>query len=525
MGAGSNAEGQRGGGGLIGYLRSRADQPETGYGAGVGFYSAVYPLLPEPIDEFQVGLASTWITPDNSDNTDTPLCPPGTYAREHWDRRAPTYDGVFQTIEGGLGIWGSTQFREGYVPPKFQIVGVPDCYSGNYLISPGWSNTTTPTADDRMGIAQLSNRFLVPPDGLTFRRMPAGELFGYSWMALPLAGAKAGPPPTGDRHWTLFLATANFKGPVAFFIPEAWSWISTDYPFDHGRGLDARAGRARGGAQELGRVPWFEVVDDSGTAYSKVPKFIYPVDEQGRTVLLQDMRYYSEGALADAVRSWIEGGEECSGRFDIGPESCHLAKITAFPIEFRQGRERLPLTGIDKVVRPAVFDSHGFGLEWSDSPVSPRGEFPRYFKDAGESREAVSEREIPDELRAKRFRPARNGDTYVSPTTGAWGDPGPAAGPFHADLADGSRVTYHWYRFGDQPSLQQHRDSWGEGVMSGMQSVVERIHEDWGIDRDYMPPPTTGAPLVEIDPALVVTPPEGLEVGYVPIATRQSCAE
>ena len=162
-----DSEGQHGGGGLIGYIRSSAEQPPAGYGAGIGFYSAVYPILPEPIDGFQIGLVSTWITPDNSDNTDTPLCPCGTHARDNWPKR----------------IWGSTQFRAGYVPPKFQIVGVPDCYCGNYLISPGWSNKTVASRDDMMGIAQLSNRMLLPPDGLTFRKIPRGELFGYTWMA------------------------------------------------------------------------------------------------------------------------------------------------------------------------------------------------------------------------------------------------------------------------------------------------------------------------------------------------------
>jgi len=43
-------------------------------------------------------------------------------------------------------------------------------------------------------------------------------------------------------------------------------------------------------------------------------------------------------------------------------------------------------------------------------------------------------------------------------------------------------------------------------------------------DRDYLPPPTLGT-LAEIEPALLVTPPAGLEVGYVPIVTRQEAAK
>ena len=56
-----------------------------------------------------------------------------------------------------------------------------------------------------------------------------------------------------------------------------------------------------------------------------------------------------------------------------------------------------------------------------------------------------------------------------------------------------------------------------------LQALVEKIHRSWPIDRDYMPPPTSGE-LVALDPALFVTPPPGLEVGYVPIVTRQENA-
>jgi len=513
--------GQLQGSGLMGYISLNAPQPSAGYGAGMGFYVAVYPILPEPIDHFQIGLASTWIVPDNSDNTTVPLCPPGTFARDNWPERGPTYADVFQTIEGGLGIWGSTQFRAGYTPPKFQIVGVPDGYSGNYLISPGWSNSPTPVADDKMGIAQLSNRILVPPDGLTFQTNPNGELFGYSWMALPLADAKTGPPPTGNQCWTLFLALANFSGPVAFVIPESWSKISARYAFDYGRGLDAREGHSGGGAQEFNTVPYFEAKGKQGTVYSKLPAFIYPVDDRGRTVLMQDVRYYSSKALADAVLAWRKGGAECSGRFDISTEACHLAPVSAHPIEFHQTNERKRLTGIDKVVQTAVFDSYAFGLQWNDSPISPKGEFPRYFRETGDERVAVAASEVPDKLRAKEFKPARNGRTYTSPSAGAWVNPGPASGPFHVDLADGSRVTFHWYRFIDQPSLQQYRDEWTDSMKADLQTIVKRIHRSWTTGKEYMPAPRDGKPLVAIDNALLVTPPVGLEEGYVPIVTRQ----
>ena len=80
-------------------------------------------------------------------------------------------------------------------------------------------------------------------------------------------------------------------------------------------------------------------------------------------------------------------------------------------------------------------------------------------------------------------------------------------------------VTYAWYRFVDQPSFQQYH--WSEEKKAKLQAFVEKIHATWPIDREYMAPPSRGS-LVALDPALLVTPPAGLEVGYVPIVTHQA---
>ena len=53
-----------------------------------------------------------------------------------------------------------------------------------------------------------------------------------------------------------------------------------------------------------------------------------------------------------------------------------------------------------------------------------------------------------------------------------------------------------------------------------MQRRVELLHRHWKKDREYLPAPLIGK-LADIDPALVLTPPKGLEIGYVPIATQQ----
>jgi Family of unknown function (DUF6288) len=46
-------------------------------------------------------------------------------------------------------------------------------------------------------------------------------------------------------------------------------------------------------------------------------------------------------------------------------------------------------------------------------------------------------------------------------------------------------------------------------------------YKGWDATGAYLPPPALGK-LAELDPAIVVTPPQGMEVGYVPIVTRQA---
>ena len=79
-------------------------------------------------------------------------------------------------------------------------------------------------------------------------------------------------------------------------------------------------------------------------------------------------------------------------------------------------------------------------------------------------------------------------------------------------------MTYSWYRFADQPALLNADLTAAE--REALQKRVEMLHKAWTKDREYLPPPTVGE-LADLDPAVLVTPPKGLEVGYVPIVTRQ----
>ena len=268
---------------------------------------------------------------------------------------------------------------------------------------------------------------------------------------------------------------------------------------------------------EINTVPRLDSADAGGVIYTKIPKLRFPVDEQGRSYLVQDVNFYSKAALYDSFKSWRDGGPACTGVLD--PKGTWKAKLTTRTPRYDQDGH--PIKGVKSVLDTKVFEGKVWGLQWTDTKLSPKGVFPQYFKVDGKDRVAVAEADVPAEtaLVKQEFALAKPGKPYTSPTTGAWAKPGPKLGPFTVNLVDGSVVTYSWYRFVDQPSFQQYH--WTEAKKAKLQSLVEKLHKSWPIDRDYMAPPTRGE-LVKLDPALLVTPPKGLEVGYVPIVTGQA---
>ncbi|MBP7937584.1 MAG: hypothetical protein KA354_23330 [Phycisphaerae bacterium] len=188
---------------------------------------------------------------------------------------------------------------------------------------------------------------------------------------------------------------------------------------------------------------------------------------------------------------------------------------------------------------PMAADTNTFGYRWdrefvkqTDFKPGPLVKIPECFhlvKGGVKPQEVpVRAEEVPAEtaLTTARFeRPSgRRLKTYVEPgnAPSCWRKPGLKAEPFQAYPGDGSVVTYYWYRFADQPALlnadmtAQERET--------LQARVEKLHRRWKKGRDYLAPPAFGK-LAELDPALIVVPPPGLEIGHVPIVTRQAARE
>ncbi|MGZ3183890.1 MAG: DUF4214 domain-containing protein [Telluria sp.] len=503
--------------GLGGFVFTDMGDVPEGYTYGFSQYLALYPTVDGAWKNYQIG-QGFFVNPDNVDYQQA-LLPPDNNMRITNPNSGPSWQALFQTIEGGPGTYGSSHFT--VQDPKFHIVGTVDGYEhGNG--APGWIYPNAAAgARALQSVAQLSNRVLTPPDGYTFRQGTSGDFLGYAWMALPLTEPRAGATaPVGNQSWTLFFNTSNFHGPLVFWVPDAFARLSQTWSPASGRGLDARPGRVQGTVVEINTTPAFANGDATGKYYLRNARVLFPVDADNTTWLAADRAHYGAAALFTPLQAWFNGGTAISGTFD-------RTATTFIPFSkasFELSQNGMKVNGLDNYVTAAVMATPGggaaYGLKWTHA--STAGVLPEYFRQNGSALDIIGPSEVPAEtmLTARSFATASAGVAYTSPDSGteSWTSPAPAAGPFQATLADGSVVTYSWYRFIDQPVLQGF--GWSAAEKARLQQRVELLHKSWANTHEFMAPPSSGT-LATLDAALLVTPPKGLEIGYVPVVTRQ----
>jgi hypothetical protein len=512
---------------MAGYLLVPHNKVQETYNAGFSMYVAAWPLLEEyPGRRFQTGLFGTWM---------------------HAQYDGPTPDKLYSDIEGGLGWWRDTRFAT--ETPKFIMGGVALNFSA-WANGPGaGKGRDWDKPKGKYGVAQLSPWVLWPPDGLNLKQGTCGELFGYGYLPLPLTKAKSTTAgknvPTGNNCWTLFLNTGNFKGPVAFFTPYFWSRVTVDEPRLAGMFLDSRpSGPNKALQMETQYVPSIQSVDKKGRIYARIAPTSFPRGPKGNSVVVHQVTAYNKKALWNKVKAWFEGGPPASGAIDSSGASVHTFpgrggatwKIYTPPVP----RDKRVTIAWNSFATPAAIDSITYGFRWNEQLVSikdttkgPLVTLPAYYQLMKDNNKkgrwvVVQPEDVPAEtgLTEVSFSRPLDGPSkpYVTPDDpeSCWKKPGPVAGPFKAHPGDGSVVTYYWYRFADQPALLN--ADLTDKERQALQSRVEKLHRNWKKDLDYLEPPRIGK-LADIDPALIVTPPPGLEVGYVPITTRQAAAE
>jgi hypothetical protein len=174
-------------------------------------------------------------------------------------------------------------------------------------------------------------------------------------------------------------------------------------------------------------------------------------------------------------------------------------------------------------------------VDWGDVDASDRGWGP-YFEMIDGRAVKVGIDDVPEELRLLEYETVRY-PASLAPHVDApplwdyscWTCDDPATCDDAEQvtvLDDGSRITYRWFRFRDQPAFQSLKDEYpvqySDANLDGLQSLVESMHREWGGSRQFLERPTNLANLhlAEVDNALLVEPPEGREYGWVPIVTQ-----
>jgi hypothetical protein len=510
---------------LAGYLLVGVNKvPET-YNAGFSMHVAAWPLLAEyPGNRFQTGLFGTWM---------------------HAQVDGPTPERkLYSDIEGGLGWWRDTRFAT--ETPKFIMGGVALNFCA-WANGPGaGKGRDWDEPKGKYGVAQLSPWVLWPPDGLNLKRGTCGEFFGYGYLSLPLIDGKSTTAgknvPTGGQNWTLFLNTANFKGPVAFFTPYFFSRPTADDPELAGLFLDSRPGKPNRAVQmETQYIPSMQATDEMGNLFARIAPTSFPRGPQGESAVMHRITAYDKNALWHEVEAWLKHeGPPASGAINPNGAIVHTfaergGATWKIHTDNTPKDQRRPLDW-KSFATPSALDPHTFGYRWNEKLVTetktkdgPLITLPEYYrleeKDGGKPRwVAVQPEDVPVETglaKASLFPDKRKPSApYLTPedAESCWKKPGPVAGPFKAYPGDGSVVTYYWYRFADQPAL--FNADLTDMERENLQKRIEKLHQHWKKDRDYLEPPRTGK-LAHIDPALMVNPPKGLEVGYVPIVTKQ----
>ncbi|MEM8585059.1 MAG: sialate O-acetylesterase [Bacteroidota bacterium] len=495
------------------------------YGSGYTLYSAAWPIFknyPGPQD-FQMGLAGCWLTTQRT----------GTEPSD-----------FYTTIEGGLGWWHDTRF--GTRVPKFIMGGVSHNFYAwangpgagrSDMLPNGQRDWSTPGG--KYGVAQLSNRLLWAPDGLNMAQSLNGEMLGYGYTPLPLSESMSQTNgvdvETGNQYWTLFLNTTNFKGPATCFLPTFWTEPVLEDPSLEGLFLDSRPSEPSiGFGIEHAQSPAIIAQGDDGNTYAKIERLQYPASNQDNSMLLNQISVYSKDALWENMNAWFNGGEA------VSPESIQSG---ALGVPFiNNGGAMIGEITAGGTTNEIVLDylnntqltTNIMGYEYDLNAVSQRDEnflMPEYFQlDSDNEWRYLSEESVPSSTNlvdAVVPLSPRPEITYLTPLdpecqwqdpNGPWNNPGPSTGPFKAELEDGSTVTYYWYKFVDQPAVVQ--ANLPEDIRDDLQERVELIHANWSHTDDYMAPPAIGQ-VATLDPNAIVRPPAGLEIGYVPIVTRQ----
>ena len=529
------------------FFNYSTDSPED-HDYGAFHYTNVHRTMPAKMvgSYYQSGLFHTWYRPVEI------------YGEKDYSRDKYGY----HAMEGGAGYKPYLRFRTDANPIKFTTgavaggfgsfsngpgQGVPSFKRSRKQKSYGWDRNA-----GRYGAAQLSNRLLFPLDGVGFEKDTNNQMFGYGFYALPLTEPKSttagsDTTPSGNRCWTLFFHSGNFSGPVCFFTPYHWSKYSIKKENVRGKCFyNSLLKQNLIYQRETNVVPTKKWEAPNGDTYFRTTTLTMPAD--------QDLigRYGSRPMTIDSTKwdqleTWFKGEGSAPTSFGKIGKEIHVREFKGGVLRFEIDKMRVDTSSFGKPTKDTN-DPSAAAFQWHGDLVKryEKGliQLPEYYrlKKGDKMIQAISIKDVPKEskLTTARFpedakdgfnfspfitepiiSPLHPDYTFSNDIVEAWHKPGPTQGPFSVELTDGSRAVYYWYKFNEQPAILNSDMDRAERDL--IQKRVELLHGHWSHKDRFFPNPKQR--LAGLDVGLIVTPPKGLEVGYVPICVHQQLSD
>ena len=209
-------------------------------------------------------------------------------------------------------------------------------------------------------------------------------------------------------------------------------------------------------------------------------------------------------------------------------EGIEIIDLEAFEDPYEANLElRVPLLPVNKNGETNIL------FNWQKDQKSERG-WSNYFEVKNGVPTPVSENEVPEQIKQLEYETLRHPTSLMSHenVTDQWFDSscftcvdatGCDATKYQTLLDDGSRITYRWYRFMDQPAFDhlsiEYPEKYSDDSLNELQKVVEAIHREWGSDHKLIERPIVfdNKNLAEVDHGLIVEPPPGKELSLIHI--------
>ena len=503
------------------------------------------------------GIHPMGFTCEDGTTTETSNCA-GTYTEmekcDYWVCGEEEKGGIRGSIEGGMGYW------PGYTLEKSQVTWmVPGSTTANYEMFGGTFLNDRPQPCLNLGGAvRISNRLLVPNDFISFEGGANIDGFlGYMLQATPI-GKRAATDTA--NYWTIIADSANFKGPVMYM--STWFWdsrLSWHPQSKNWASPDAALGYiARGFEGRISAMQSETHTDGSNNKFARTTEWGMPLDSDDlhSTLFTGHSRYPDDWltALLDGIMDGTEtdSAEDAkikdaatAARINVGCGSTDSLETKEAFLEFEGEGETFTINGLGVTATDASdadIESLGCPVKYLLDKTKLNCSGPgnmclasKFFTVGGERKATddvppAAQSSIPD-FPIHRVDNRRATGPPAGPERQCFENPGPAAADsrmYCTRTNTKSWIGFKWYRFVDQPELTNVFASLPEGeretAKAYMQSRIEKIHAlgkdvpwfDFPGGEDALP-----AAKVSIDESLLLNPPDGMEVGFVPIPITQ----